>query len=364
MKAYVICIVVTLILNFFAEKFLKRDRKVKGIFLLFLSLIFLCTVAGARSITVGTDVNVYVSRLIVVCKESLGLFSYLRNANSDFLFALIIYISNLTNSTHFVLFMIEFAVAAPIYWYAYENREKNSLTLTILIFLLTMYCISLNLMRQSIAIAFSILAYHYFDKKNYKKSVILLIAASLFHKTALISVVAFCINKLIKSNFKYKIGIIFLSLFGLFLAGMFMDKIVMLTSYSRYLNMVNLMRSFSWLSLLKIIFWIVLGIFCYRFGNDKEHKENTIIAVVFLLISLVLTITSFKIPGTGRLGYYFLDLAYFIIVFEIPKAFKQRKFILAIIILILFALWWNMTAVDNDSSRVYPYESDVIDFLN
>ena len=30
----------------------------------------------------------------------------------------------------------------------------------------------------------------------------------------------------------------------------------------------------------------------------------------------------------------------------------------------LFGLWWISTAVPNDSSRVYPYKSDIIDVLN
>ncbi len=364
MKAYIICIIITLILNFFAEKSFKRNNKILGLSFLGISLFTLCFIAGVRNLTVGTDVNVYVSRLIHVSNNSIDIFNYLKNSNSDLLFALLIYLGNLSKSAHFVLFLIELAVALPIYIYAYKTKEKNSLSITILIFFLTMYCVSFNLMRQSIAIAICILAYYYFNNKHKNQAYFLVIIASLFHKTALIVIVALFINWMIKSKIKYKSFLMFLTIVCLIFSGLFMDKIVMLTSYSKYLNLSNFMRSFSWGSILKIIFWIVLGILSYNKGVDKEHKQDTLIAIMFAIISLVLTITSFKIPGTGRLGYYFTDLFYFIIIFEIPRSFKQRKTILFFVVSILALLWWKMTAVENDISRVNPYKSDIIKFLN
>ena len=83
-----------------------------------------------------------------------------------------------------------------------------------------------------------------------------------------------------------------------------------------------------------------------------------------MIISLILTITSFKIPGTGRLGYYFNNISYFLLIFEIPKAFCQKKEIMIGILIIVSLLWWNMTAVPNDSSQVYPYKSDIVTWLN
>ena len=229
-----------------------------------------------------------------------------------------------------------------------------------------MYCISLNLMRQSIAISICILSYHFFDNKKYKKSIILLIMAFMFHKTALIFIIILFINYIIKSKIKNKIIIIsMIILLGLF-ATIFMDKIVSITSYSEYLNQSNLMRDFSVGSILKKLFWVALGGFCILSINkqSKIDNKNFIIALIISIISLMLTITSFKIPGTGRLGYYFNDISYFLIIYEISNTFKQRKFVLIVLITLLFGLWWNMTAVKNDSSNVYPYKTSIIKFLN
>lgn len=367
MKAYIICIILVSFLNIINEKvFLKKSWKISfgSILLSIMSLFILCFIAGARNLNVGTDVNVYVTRLINVINYSSNIITYLKNSNSDFLFALLVYIGYLSKNISVVLFTIELAVALPIYIYSYYERKNKSFTINILIFLLTMYCVSLNLMRQSIAISICILSYSFFSRKNYKKSILCLIIAMLFHKTSLVFIGALFINFFMKSNMKHKSFFVFLTIILMVFMSIFMDNIVSLTSYSDYLIRTDLMRNFSIGSILKKMFWVILGMICLIAGKDTERNSNTTIAVIFAFSSLILTITSFRIPGTGRLGYYFNDIMYFLLIFEIPKAFKEKKEVMFTLLIILTILWWNMTVVDNDSSRVYPYCSDSVQFLN
>lgn len=367
MKAYIICIILVSFLNIINEKvFLKKNEKIPlgSILLSIMSLFVLCFIAGVRNLNVGTDVNVYVTRLIDVINHSPNIITYLKNSNSDFLFALLVYIGYLSKNISVVLFTIELAVALPIYIYSYYERKNKSFTINILIFLLTMYCISFNLMRQSIAISICILSYLFFNRKNYKKSMLCLIIAIFFHKTSLVFIVALFINFFIKSNMKHKSIFVFLTILLMMFISIFMDNIVALTSYSDYLIRTDLMRNFSLGSILKKVFWVMLGMICLNIGKDTERNHNTTIAVIFAFISLILTITSFRIPGTGRLGYYFNNISHFLLIFEIPKAFKEKREVMFTLLIILTVLWWNMTAVDNDSSKVYPYCSDYVQFLN
>ena len=365
MKAYIICIIVVTLINVISEQLLKRNNKKIGILLLGISLFVICFIAGVRSQEVGTDVNVYVTRLINVSESSAGFFQYIKNANSDLFFAILIYFGYLFKDINVVLFFIELAAALPIYIYAYLERKNQSLTVTVLIFLLTMYCTSLNLMRQSIAISICLLAYHYFNEKHYKKATVTLLIATLFHKTALIFVIAFFINYLINKKIEKKGNLIFIFVICMVFFSLFMDKFIALTSYSDYLESENLMRTFSIGSILKKLFWIGLGIISIRYrSNDEKKYNNVLVGTILAVVSLILTILSFKIPGTGRLGYYFNDVSYFLLVQAIPQSFKQKKEVLIALILILALLWWNMTAVDNDSSKVYPYHSDLVLFLN
>lgn len=365
MKAYVIAFLVATVLNLLCEKmYFKKHSKKKFIpfILMGMSIFTLCFVAAVRDLSVGTDIYVYVTRLYNVSLNYSNVFSYLKNCNSDLLFALTVYIGALTKNINIVLFLIQFCAVIPIYIYSYKLRYNKSFTLNILIFLLTMYCVSLNLMRQSIAISFCLLSYYYFDSGNKKKSYILLLVAVLFHKTALIFLLAFLINKIVKSNNKDKKLLIFLLIMGMVVATFSMKYIVSISSYSEYLFLDS--REFSLGSIIKRIFWIMLVLIGYRFNREKQNSENYTISLIFLLISLFTTLTSFAIPGTGRLGFYFTDIAYFLFIFDIPKYFKQKNMIYLFVFITLFGLWWISTAVPNDSSRVYPYKSDIIDVLN
>lgn len=365
MKAYVIVFIIATFLNYMCESiFFKKNstKKVIPFFIMGISIFSLCFVAAVRDLSVGTDIYVYVTRLYNVSLNYSNVFLYLKNCNSDILFALIVYLGSLTKNINIVLFLIQFAGVIPIYIYSYKVRKKYSFTLNILIYLLTMYCVSFNLMRQSIAISICLLSYFYFDEGNKKKSIILLIIATLFHKTAFIFVFALIINAIVKSNNKDRNLYILILILGMILASVLMRYIVSFSSYSDYLYLDD--REFSIGSIIKRLFWIFLVLLGFRVSHEKKIKDKFIISLIFLLISLFTTITSFTIPGTGRLGFYFTDVSYFLFIFDIPKYFRQKKSVFLLVFTALISLWWISTAVPNDSSRVYPYKSDIIDVLN
>ena len=365
MKAYILLFICVTFINIINEKFfLKSNKKILKMLFLIISIFLLCLIAGVRNVTVGTDVNVYVSRLYNISVNSSNLVWYLRHSNSDLLFAFVVYVGSLFKNIGYPLFLIEFMVTMPIYLYAYKESDKKSFTYLILIFLLTMYCISLNLMRQSIAMSICILSYHYFDKKEYKKTLFLLFIAFLFHKTALIFGMVYLINYVINNSKKYKLIYILAIIILCVIATIFMEKIVGLTSYSSYIDRSSLIREFSINSILKKLMWILLAGVSTVFISDSCKKNNLIIGNILMIISLALTFCSFKIPGTGRLGYYFLNMSYFLIIPEIPNAFKEKKFMANILLIIVIFFWVNMTHVKNDSSQVYPYKSDKIEWLN
>ncbi|MDE6141342.1 MAG: EpsG family protein, partial [Bacilli bacterium] len=360
-----ICIVVSTIINILASKMFKKNKKKTGIFLLVLSLLVVSIIAGARTIYVGTDVRGYVVRLTNVFKSSKGIFSvYMRNAGSELLFSVLVYIGYYFRGMNQLLFLIEFAVALPIFIYAYLEKDKIPIPITIFVFFTTMYCLSLSMMRQSIAISMCILAYYWYDKNEKKKAYVALLIAFLFHTTAIIFFSAFVINKLFKQNIPKKgvlIPLIFISLFTL---SPLLIQLISVTSYSSYLTSTEFMREFSWASILKKLIFVIMWMFCTMMKKDSKFKETSQMGLTFSLLSLFLTILSFSIPGMGRVGYYFAYLVNFLTIKEFPKIFKQKRFVTALLLLLYTFLWWHMTVVPNDPSAVYPYKSDIFDFLN
>lgn len=365
LKAYVFVIIVTLIINF-ANEFLLMNKnkkfKVLNWILYLLSLLIICVIAGARTIEVGTDVKGYVYRLVNLAKNSSFLF-YVKNSQSDLLFAVLVYISYLGKNINMVLFAIELAVAIPIFIYAYLERKRFPFTLSILIFLLTMYCQSLSMMRQSIAISLIILAYYFLDKNHIKKSFFIVLIAFLFHKTALIFLIILVINKIIKSeenNLYYTFFIVLL----LLIITPFVDNLISHSIYSQFLNDNVYMKELSVGSILKRMIFVIMWMMCINKGNTVKNSKEIILGLIIAIFSLYCTIMSFIIPGMGRLGYYFYDLGSILIFYYFPFRFKQKYFVEILMILLYMGLWWNMTAVPNDSSNVYPYKSEIINFLN
>ena len=363
MKAYILCIVLVTIINFINEFLLNKKNSKSNIILYLLSLFLICFIAGSRSITVGRDIGTYVIRLANLTTTSNGIIDYLINSNSDFLFALLNYIGYIFKDYHVLLFVIELAVAFPVYIYAYLNRDKVPYTITILIFLLTMFCQSLNVMRQSIAISLSLLSYYFFNKNDKKKSYLILIVAFLFHKSAFITILIFLFDKVIR---RYKGNILYIILFILALIAVtpIASNIIEHTIYSSYVGNTLFMKNFSLGSIVKRLIFVFMWLLCLSKSKDNNFYKESLIGLLISIFSLYCTILSFSIPGMGRLGYYFYDISCFLIVYKLPFLFKQRKLIYFLVLTLYVILWWNMTAVDNDSSEVYPYKSDVLNFLN
>ena len=365
MKAYILCILLVTLLNLINEKvfYIEKKRKIVSYLLTALSFLIVCGIAGVRHYTVGFDIRIYVTRLFSLSINN-NIFSYLFHCNSDILFALVVYLGGIFKNIHLSLFFIESAVALPIYIYAFKIKKKynQSFTVTILIFLLTMYCVSLSLMRQSVAMSFCILSYYFFDSNERKKAYILLIIACLFHKSALVFILVFFINDLIKSNNKNKKSIIFMFFLFLFFAAVFVKPIVSLTPYANYLYLST--RPFSIGAVIKRLFWIALVLVCKKSTTDKNYINELNITLLILILTVFTTVTSFYVSGTGRIGYYYIYLSNFLMVQQIPKKFVEQKVVIFILLIIFTVFWWIGTCVENDSSRVYPYHSEIITFLN
>lgn len=364
MKAYIICGILITLINYINEKFfIKKNKTIESLVLIIISIFLLCIVAGVRDIKVGTDITVYVTRLISVAEETTNLINYLNLSESDLLFSLIIFLGFKIGDINTVLFMIELFVVIPIYMYAYLGKKEKSFTIIILVFFLTMYCISFNLMRQSLAMSFCILSYYFFDSQKKKKAFFLIIVAMLFHKTAFVFIGVLIINYLMKNKVKYRNISIILIVFGILISCQLMEYIVSISIYSDYLNRET--QIFSLGTIIKKLFWVLICVpFLMMKTKNQEDYSNILLGTIYAFIALVFTATSFSIPGTGRLAYYFTNLSYFILIFEIPKYFRERKIVLLILLMISVFSWWNMTAVSDDASGVYPYHSDIWEFLN
>lgn len=370
MKAYIVIFIFSMLFTYFAEKNFKNNRKILGIIFSVLTIFIVCFFAGIRSLDIGTDVKGY---FIIVynyfTKENYNIFQVCEATNVEIGFSLLMYISSAFKNVNVCLFVIQLATFLPIYLFAYKMRDKYSMLYIILIFLLTFYVRSFNLMRQSIAISLIILSISYYMEKKYRKTLILLFLACSFHITAIICIAIYLLYNFcfMKNTLNKRFYILFILLSFIFLTVFYEGLLKILPSrFIYYLNSNFAISAFTLLGLLKKLIWIIFAcIYLNRYKiKNSENYHIVLFSALLLLIDTIFYFMGIKISSAARIGYYFLYTGYFIFIPKIKEVFKEKTFINIVIITLLMFFWYNMTVNNYQIDKTYPYKSDIIEILN
>lgn len=369
MKAYILCFILSLFFVFLAERSFRKKHKKVGFLWLVCSMLIICLIAGVRSLTVGKDIHSYFSVLYYNFIEmKLDFFTIKQIANVEIGYTLLIYLSSLFKNIYFCLFVTELAVCFPIYIFAYKKRKEYSMLFVIAIFLLTLFCPSLNLMRQSIAISLIVCSVPFFEEKNYKVAFFFYFLAILFHTTAIIGgliyLLMYCCRMKEKNRRLFVFSILFFSLFFT----LFFDKIILFlpNRYSYYFETSYATSSVGLLSIFKKLIWLFFSLFyLWRFKNKKDASYGKFLSYfLFFLMDFIFYFMSLRLSPAGRLGYYFLYSGYFMFLPCIKDMFYQKKLINGLVLIILIGLWFNMTVINRDADHTYPYTSEIMPILN
>lgn len=171
----------------------------KFFILVCVELIFL---AGLRASTVGADTSVYLRALDYY--RSLDKFSVLGAPLvypfdfeiGYFLFTKIAAFLGLSNTVF--LFLVAIAIYIPLFAYLY--RKSKMPYLSILIYFAFFFAYSLGVFRQMIALSIVLISWRYVEARKPIKFLLCILAAVLFHTTALIVLPLYWLKKI---NIKY-----------------------------------------------------------------------------------------------------------------------------------------------------------------
>lgn len=367
MKAYLLCFISTLLFAYLSEKCFKQEKKRKGIFFLLIALFIPCFIAGARALTVGRDVQSYFLVLFNGFIRGESFFTVTARANVEFGYSLLIYISSIFKNISVSLFITQLFICFPIYLLAYKKRQTYSITFIIFIFLITLYSLSFNLLRQAIAISFIIYGISLYEEKNKKWIIYFLLAVS-FHYSAIICLLMVLSMNIIKNCKKDRMFYLFLILAFVTAITIFFKPLLILipNKYSVYIGSKYDISNFSIISVIKKLFWILLCLLYlnrYKMKQD-ENYSSALSYTTFFLIDFILYFMSLQLSSAGRLGYYFLYPGYFLFIPKFKEIFKEKYIINIIIIISLIFFWYNMTVVNSEVNATYPYTSTSIEFLN
>ncbi|WP_427053807.1 EpsG family protein [Klebsiella quasipneumoniae] len=308
------CVIFSLIYDYI------NQRLVKNILALVLFIV-LVSVPALRNVTVGSDSRMYAEFLTYN-------YSILEWVNQGIEIgdgAIYWLISNLFGQQYFYLFLFYALIINFLFLYTIIKLEKK-ITIAIVILLLYggMYFVQLNNLRQTMAVAWFMLAIVYLIEEKYIKTYIILVVAILFHYSA-----AFCLfipvaYYLMKKRywmvyFTSVISFFLLSVASLYIAS-FVSGFDALEKFSRYsVDADN--SSGQKIFIVNLVFFVLTFIVVNFKGliKDKLAAMSFYLCSITLVIQFCVAFLGLSSLGLGRLYQYFI-IGY---VFYFPYVMKQ-----------------------------------------
>lgn len=185
---YIILFAITICFTFIAEMNFRKNNRTVGIIFSILAVIIPSILAGIRTLDIGIDVQIYVQQNFTTAIYSDSLKECIQSCNTDILYVVINYvISRISNNINLFMFIIELINMILVYIYIYKKRKSIHMWLAVAAYLLVFYNISLNLVRQSLAISVIIFSMTYAENRDFVKYGICVIIATLLHSTAILA---------------------------------------------------------------------------------------------------------------------------------------------------------------------------------
>ena len=333
-------------------------------------------IAGLRDSTVGSDMELYIVPIFTgIASNGQNLMEFIDSypfMEIGYLFVNYV-IAQLTDQPFFLLASIHILIIIPLYITAMKWRECLSPVLFMFIFYMIFFQESLSIVRQSIALSFSMLALTFFIEKRYINYFVFIIISFLFHQTAVIALsfplVYIIVDRFsIREYYLYYIGVtliivlFFLNLDGILIwlidSGYIDLKFLKYTSedntFSPVLGATNIVVKII------IIAYIVFTMVLYK--PDAILKFFFVMAVLDILFSLCALI----MQPLDRISLYYrlmtcISIPYIIYSYPVIYSDDETPYtrpIEGLFCVLLFAYWFYVYMLgDYDDTANYQISS-------
>lgn len=366
---YLILFFITSIL-FYAAQQLKDTSKVAFYVLSYLAIFLLALVAGCRDNTIGTDVLFYevdvfrsASMSTAPITEAFRNFYWIE----PFFFTLN-YIASLFGNLGTALFLIMFVQTLFVFYGMKFYMNRAPLWMLMLAYDFIYYNLSLNLMRQGIAIAFLLFSYQYVEKRNFTMLLIMAILVFFWHKSSAVAFLILfgiyfiygCSEKIQKKLFFVLIPACILSIASLaVIMESLIEIIPIMNKYSAYTVSNGKGGGFdSGLSTIGIGARLLMAsLVAYMYLNKAATSRQFYIFIIIFMMDLSSMFLGLYTVYATRFAYYFeiLEIPLLFEILHSNKIKKNTQIILSNMMLLCFSfmsLWIN---IHNGSNETYPY---------
>ncbi|MGH1880330.1 hypothetical protein IGI69_001118 [Enterococcus sp. DIV1083b] len=327
---------------------LKNNNKISIMNKFFIISMLIPTIVAGVRWNVGTDYSLYRIKQIPFVLNELHRFGYkdIVEPLYRYLIRFSMYIGN--EQTVFIITHI------LIIFFCYLGIYKNSKNITLSVFLVFatgFYFFSLNIMRQSISISIFLYAIKYIYEKKPNKFIAWIIIAFLFHKTAILYLIAYPLQY-IKLNRKICLFTlpIFLVLYP-YIRILIEFFVKFIPGYDHYFGS-QYDYSIVDTSLIALNYIILVVI-----SKSKLTGRKFNLYFNMQVTATIVAILSGIIPNYSRIVYLFLS----VLIISVPNVFvenrlKERRMLIIGIIVLLSVYSVNKFFINN-SGDIFPYQT-------
>ncbi len=333
-------------------------------------------IAGLRDSTVGSDMELYIVPIFNgIASNGQNLMEFIDSypdIEIGYLFVNYV-IAQLTDQPFFLLLCIHILIIIPLYITAMKWRDRLSPVLFMFIFYMIFFQESLSIVRQSIALSFSMLAFTFFMEKKNIRCFLYMIVAFLFHQTAIVALsfplVYLMVDRLsIREYYYYYIGV------ALVIALFFLnfDNILIWMIENDYIDLKFLKYTSADNTFAPVLgaanFVVKIATIVYIVYVMILYKPDTLLNIflVMAVLDMLFSLCALIMQPLDRISLYYrlltcISIPY--IIYNYPIIFDDddvpyTRPIIGLFGLLLFAYWFYVYMLGNyDDTADYQISS-------
>ena len=205
MGPYIVTFTTSFMLAWISEKerHIKNTKKIALVLLVF-SAVILSILAAMRADSIGRDVQTYVIKFFYGARGYDSFIKYLSFYPLDYVepgYKLFNYIiSRFTDDIRVLHFCITLFDISFVLAYLWENRKNMSVSLGLLVFMLMLYNVGFNAVRQTMAVCVCLYAFNSARDRRLRKFILLMLIAVMFHRSAIVMAITYPLVAIFKKR--------------------------------------------------------------------------------------------------------------------------------------------------------------------
>ncbi|MEY8445138.1 EpsG family protein [Enterococcus ratti] len=295
------------------------QKKGFGTILITFSLCIPVILATFRQ--VGTDTPVYYSVFSSYQNRSL-MDHFINEGWKEFGNSLFIFIGNLVNSFNVYLFLYSFFTLLFVILALKALVKKELIGISFFLYLCLLYPISLNTMRQSLAVAIIFYSYKFLLNRSFFRFFLGVLIAAQFHISSVVMLpIYFLINeqrKLRKGFFVLILSSIVVAIVSYKWIFSFLSFFLNDERYNAYINYTEPTTNY----LFFFNFILFLGISFFQLVHSEKNKKNQFYFAM-LAIGLLLGVTGFISPFIKRISIFF-DVIQILLIPDVVLLYRMK----------------------------------------